>query len=574
MGVSPEKRNQMGGFDGKTTDFLSHLHPTAHPTASAEKIRIVYLVYNVCMNENDTTEIDSARYAPEHRHSIRDEFERDRSRLLHSSAFRRLASKTQVLSPDTNDFLRNRLTHSLEVEQIGIALAARLGLDKNVVAAACLAHDIGHPPFGHLGETVLDEIADEYGGFEGNAQTLRVIIRLEPKRYSFRTLSSADFATLNSLEGFSSGNLPEDGSISPRPVPKNKSNNATSSPNNLPQQTIQSYGLNLTRKTLNACIKYPWERYMGPGGLSTKKFGVYADDLDVYNWIREPYLEGFSGAGTDFAGTDLSGTISGGATRKLGLFEKSPEAQAMDWADDIGYSVHDLEDGIASGAIDIAKYTGSAGAGFAADFSGGTYLEGKDPSVGGTNPSVAGSSVANSDSENPAATNLRNLAEISLKYLDSAISSDVDRIARGAEALFAEDFFVKKFNGSPTDLADLKNTTSSLISRFIENIACEDDLKNERTLIEIALLKALSLGSVINPYQNSSESDQHIETIHGLFDKLYRDFDSRITSEEALMFSLDTPWALAGPEKKMRAVVDYIACLTDNSAALRLRELF
>ena len=125
---------------------------------------------------------DEERWAPEPPKSkSRTAFERDRARLIHSSALRRLGAKSQVLVAGTDDFARTRLTHTLEVAQIGRQIGALLGCDPDIVDCACLAHDLGHPPFGHNGEHALAAIAEHIGGFEGNAQTLRLLTRLEPK---------------------------------------------------------------------------------------------------------------------------------------------------------------------------------------------------------------------------------------------------------------------------------------------------------------------------------------------------------------------------------------------------------
>ncbi|BDP44352.1 deoxyguanosinetriphosphate triphosphohydrolase-like protein (plasmid) [Deinococcus aetherius] len=205
----------------------------------------------------------------------RDPYERDRARVIHSSAFRRLQGKSQIFAAGWSGFLRTRVTHAMEVAQIARAIATNHGLPGGLAEAAALAHDLGHPPFGHNGEDALHACMRPYGGFEGNAQTYRILTRLEPL-------------------------------------------------------TTRHPGVNVTRATLLGVLKYPG----GRGGVPA----MYEDDAR---------LDG--------------GWLYGGELGGEDPLPRSVICQIMDWADDIAYSLHDLEDGIRSGLLSHhALVTGEA----------------------------------------------------------------------------------------------------------------------------------------------------------------------------------------------------------------------
>lgn len=221
-------------------------------------------------------EVAESRLHPEAPSRGRTEAQRDHDRILYSSAFQRLAGITQIASSEVGQQLHNRLTHSLKVAQVARRLAELLGLDADVqeiASAASLGHDLGHPPFGHIAEEELNAAAKEWGGFEGNAQTFRIVNRLALRDLRYR-------------------------------------------------------GLNLTLPTLNALLKYPWRRNEAPAGKE-QKWGAYDSELAEFEWSR----------------------------KGLPSKERTTEAELMDWADDVTYAVHDLEDFYRVGLIPLDRLT-------------------------------------------------------------------------------------------------------------------------------------------------------------------------------------------------------------------------
>jgi dGTPase len=390
----------------------------------------------------------------------RSDFERDRARVLHSAALRRLAAKTQVVRATSADFPRTRLTHSLECAQIGRELGQEIGCDPDLVDAACLAHDIGHSPFGHNGEAALNELAAAIGGFEGNAQTLRLLTRLEPK--------------------------------------------------------TEGAGLNLTRATLDATLKYPW--FGEPG----TKFGAYAEDAEVFGWIRQ-----------------------GAPDRRPCL-----EAQVMDWADDVAYSVHDMEDGFHAGLITFKNLKSQ--------------------------------------------TERAEVSRTAIAYCPAGVTEA--ELTEILEALLALDIWPASYDGGPGTVAALKNLTSELIGRFC--VAAQqatlaaasasaphpaphlanpfshtspighsftryaaDLVVPRRQRLECALLKAITARYVMNRAGVVAAQARERELLTELSYAVERG------APQTLDPLLRPSWDAAGTDAaRRRVVIDQVASLTDTSA--------
>lgn len=388
---------------------------------------------------------DTARFIPEpDKRPGRSPFQRDRARVLHSSALRRLAAKTQVVEVGQADFPRTRLTHSLECAQIGRELGAALGCDPDLVDAACLAHDLGHPPFGHNGELALAQVARDCGGFEGNAQSLRLLTRLEAK--------------------------------------------------------VPGAGLNLTRAALDATLKYPWLASQA----TTSKYGAYDEDAEVFGWIRDGAPPG----------------------------RPCLEAQVMDWADDVAYSVHDLEDGLHSGLITLEK------------------LKDHDERMAVVQITLADYCRPGSVAE----------AELTATF----------------DRLLALGFWPGSFDGGPQTAASVKNLTSELIGRFCRaaeratqrmdstaaTIRYATDLEVPRQQrLECALLKGMTAHYVMRREgaiaSQARERTMLIELARALAD-----------GAPAALDPMFRPAYLAADSDtgRLRVIVDQVASLTDTSA--------
>lgn len=425
---------------------------------------------------------DMERWAPESRKSQqRTAFQRDRARLTHSSALRRLGAKTQVLVAGTDDFARTRLTHTLEVAQIGRQIATVLGCDPDVVDCACLAHDLGHPPFGHNGESELARLARGIGGFEGNAQTLRLLTRLEPKVF---------FPSCGNAAAACGGRGIAEGS----------------------RFAGRSAGLNLTRACLDAAVKYPWD-YDEAQRTGIAKFCVYPQERDVFAWLKQ-----------------------GAPPMTLPV-----EAQVMDLSDDIAYSVHDVEDAVATGAFDPAAMD--------------------DP-----------------------------------REVEAVVEStrgwcgrqwDADELESAVRRLRAAGAFVEGFDESRHSLARLKNATSDLIGRFAASV--EDATRAvhgsgrltryaanvevpQCTRYEITALKGIAAHYVMIPRSREPFHSEQRRIVADLVEVLMQGSPKPSDVLDPVFLE---DWHAAGSDgERLRVAIDQVASLTDMRAMALHQKIF
>ena len=424
-----------------------------------------------------TRDIDR-RHLEEDDDDERSRFERDHDRLIHAPALRRLQGKTQVVTPGEADFFRTRLTHSLEVAQVARHLAHKLGANRDLCEASALLHDLGHPPFAHIGEETLNEALDavakewgldkitEVGGFNGNAQSFRLAVKSLSHKRLFR-------------------------------------------------------GLDLTRAVLDGAIKYPWQREQEGAPKSKKRWCFFPTELDDAAWVRDEVPD----------------------DRRLTM---SLEAQIVEWADDVAYSIHDVEDWYRAGFMPLELIVQS-------DEARKTFAR-----------------------------------EIAAKLADELF--DPDAAAAEVESFFTDEGFkgiTRGYDGSTEAKEGLRTMRSALFDEFIERVELADpdksatrhnnDLKiNDRTKLRSRILKELLTKYVLDhPRMATYEVGQArvIRDLVTLFtDALDFSPEKMELGDNAKLgiFPADMREALRAPESApaelLRLVADHIAGMTDGYA--------
>jgi dGTPase len=399
------------------------------------------------------------RLVAEKKPARRSEAERDHDRVLYTTALQRLAGITQIAAPEAGVTIHNRLTHTLKVVQVARRLAKQIGLPvdrQEVAAAAALAHDLGHPPFGHLAEVKLNKRAEPWGGFEGNAQSFRIVNFLALRTDAYR-------------------------------------------------------GLNLTRRTLNAILKYPWTQNLADP-KKAEKWGAYETERRAFDFAR-------TGSTVD---------------------ERSLEAEIMDWSDDVTYAVHDLEDFFRLGLIPLDRLASS-------------------------DDSERRRFTASFYEDRLKRTPLREkftAAKLSEHDLQAAIA----RLFTDPTAPFG---LIDPYRGGRRDRTNLRYQTSYLIGRFV-NAATRNgetlDISREE-LAEVAVLKELAWFYVItDPSLSTIQRGQErvIDDLHNIFVEAAAD-----PKGGANLFPLAQRELLERiriPNEARRVATDFVAGLTEAMA--------
>jgi dGTPase len=402
------------------------------------------------------------RFSASGRNDQRHAFEVDRDRVLYSSAFHRLAGVTQIVRAGEEDVFHTRQQHSFKVSQVGrrlaqncikknTKLAKKLGVHAEVVEAACLAHDLGHPPFGHIGESTLDKLVqkeNEPGGFEGNAQSFRIITKL----------------------GVRFSDLP---------------------------------GLNLTRATLAACIKYPWLRDLNHH-KKKKKWSVYSTEKKEFEFARE------------FFDDD----------------EQSAEAHLMDWADDIAYSVHDIEDFHRCSAIPWTRIVRDA--------------------------------RTRNDIVRGAVEGWYNAPEDAVELLEQSYDDLL------AFLLPFVEFLALPYEGKREQRQQLRTLTSQLIDRYINAASLIDagsgiEVKQQE-LREVKLLKQITRDFILSNGSLIAQQRGQAKIITFLFSEIVTEMrETKFTPPSFLPVRMSELWPLAD-NSTSRFAADCVASLTEREA--------
>jgi dGTPase len=402
--------------------------------------------------------------------SPRTEFERDRDRILYASALRRLAGVSQVVAAAEGHVFHNRLTHVLKVAQIGRGLAEQVlhdtpdksladalgGLSPDVVESAALAHDLGHPPFGHIAEHELDCLVRDQkvsDGFEGNAQSFRIVTKLAVR-------------------------------------------------------ANDSDGLNLTRATLNGLLKYPWFRGTG-GTKKERKWGAYHTEEEDFQWARESFPPGDE--------------------------RKSVEAELMDWADDIAYSVYDMEDGYRAGKVPLDRL------------------------------------VSNGHKLSPEAE--RFLHRAFERWKTQKRKFDPKEMKDAFLFLMSAIPFRDPYCGRREQRAALRSMTSSLVARYIRAVSLNPKAAKtgarritlqQNAETEVEILKELTWQYVIDDPSLATQQYGYRKVIRDMFEIFLQ---ATKTQRDWVMFPIGVREQLdRAKEQPPRIVADFIASMTEQQA--------